>query len=329
MCTGLSIQSEEGKCFFGRNMDLAYHFNQAVMIMPRSYQYQERVTGNVVTNHYAMIGMGTVIDNHPVFADGLNEVGLGCAGLNFEGYAYFEKEPIEGKNNIAPYDFIQWVLSNHDTVEEVKKGIRHLELIDCPINDNTPVPMLHWMIVDKKGKAIVVEKTKESLTVHDNPIGVMTNNPTFDWHLTNLNEYLHLTPASPKVTKWGEHTLKALGVGAGTLGIPGDFASVSRFVRIAYLSSHMPKIKGDIEAITQFFHMLDYVKMVKGGVLTDDGLEDLTTYSSCMDQEKCIYYYKTYGNNRINGVDLYKEQIEGTKLKIFDYLVDQDINYQN
>ncbi len=189
--------------------------------------------------------------------------------------------------------------------------------------------MLHWMIVDKTGKAIVVEKTKDCLAVHDNPIGVMTNNPTFDWHQTNLKEYLHLTPTSPKETKWGQHTLKALGIGAGTLGMPGDFASVSRFVRIAYLRSHMPKIEGEVQAIAQFFHMLDYVKMVKGGVLTDEGLEDLTIYSSCMDQEKGIYYYKTYSNNRINAVDMHKEQLEGTNLKIFDYLVKQDFNYQN
>lgn len=329
MCTGLSIKSQEGKYFFGRNMDLAYNFNQSVMIIPRGHQYQDRVTGNVVTNNRAMIGMGTVIDNHPVLADGLNEVGLGCAGLNFDGYAYFEKEPMEGKNNIAPYDFIQWVLSNHETVEEVKRGIKNLELVDCPINDKTPLPMLHWMVADKTGKAIVVEKTKDSLSVYDNPVGVMTNNPTFDWHLTNLNEYLYVTPTSPKETKWSEHILKALGIGAGTLGIPGDFASVSRFVRIAYLRSHMPKIEGDMQAITQFFHMLDYVKMVKGGVRTKEGLEDLTTYSSCMDQEKCIYYYKTYGNNRINAVDLHKEQLEGTNIKRFDYSVNQDINYQN
>lgn len=329
MCTGLSIQSQEGKWFFGRNMDLAYYFNQSVMIMPRSYQFEDRVTGNMVRNERAIIGMGTVIDNHPVFADAMNEAGLSCAGLNFEGYAYFEKEAVEGKINIAPYDLIQWVLSNFETVEEVKKGIAKIELVDYPINDKTPVAMLHWMIADKEGKSIVVEKTKERLTVHDNPIGVMTNNPTFDWHLINLNEYLHLTPTSPKETNWGTHTLKALGIGAGTLGIPGDFASVSRFVRIAYLRSHMPKVEGDIEAITQFFHMLDYVKMVKGGVLTDEGLEDLTTYSSCMDLEKGIYYYRTYENNRINGIDMHKEQLEGINIKLFDYNKKQDINYQN
>ena len=310
-------------------MDLAYYFNQAVMIIPRKYQFQDRVTGNRVTNKRAIIGMGTVIDDHPVLADAMNEAGLCCAGLNFEGYAHFEKEPIEGKKNIAPYDFIQWVLSNHETVEEVKHGLEHLELVDCPINDNTPVPMLHWMIVDKTGKAIVVEKTKEHLAVFDNFIGVMTNNPTFDWHLTNLNEYIHLNPVSPRETKWNNQPLKALGIGAGTIGIPGDFASISRFVRIAYIRSHMPKVEGDIQSITQFFHMLDYVKMVKGGVLTDEGMEDLTTYSSCMDQEKGIYYYKTYENNRINAVDMNKEQLEGTSLKIFKYSVNQDIHYQN
>ena len=329
MCTGLSIQSLDGKWFFGRNMDLAYHFNQSVMIIPRNFQYQDKVTGNSVTNKRAIIGMGTVIDGHPVLADAMNEAGLGCAGLNFQGYAYFEKDPVEGKHNIAPYDFMQWVLSNHETVEEVKQGMAQVELVDRPINDKTPVPTLHWMIADKTGKAIVVEKTKDGITVHDNPVGVMTNNPTFDWHLTNLNEYLHLTPTAPKQVKWGEHTLNSLGIGAGTIGMPGDFASVSRFVRIAYIRAHMPEIKGDMESVTQFFHMLDYVKMVRGGVLTDDGLEDATTYSSCMDQQKGIYYYRTYENNRINAIDLHKEQLEGTEVKLFDYLTNQDINYQN
>ena len=310
-------------------MDLAYFFRQSVMIIPRNFQYQDKVTGHMVTNQRAIIGMGTVMDNHPLLADAMNEAGLACAGLNFEGYAYFEKDPVEGKINIAPYDFMQWVLSNHETVEEVKQGLKNVELVDRPVNDKTPVPMLHWMIVDKTGKAIVVEKTKAGIAIHDNHIGVLTNNPTFDWHVTNLNEYLYVTPFSPKETHWGNLKLNALGIGAGTLGIPGDFASVSRFVRIAYIRSHMPEIKGDAQSITQFFHMLDYVKMVRGGVLTDEGLLDSTTYSSCMDQVRGVYYYRTYENNRINAIDLHKEQLEGTDLKLFDYLTDQDIHHQN
>ena len=273
--------------------------------------------------------MGTVIDNHPAIADAMNENGLACAGLNFAGYAYFEKDIAKGKINIAPYDFIQWVLSNHETVDEVKDSIKNIELVDVPINDKTPVPTLHWMIADKTGKSIVVEKTKSKFAVYDNTVGVLTNNPTFDWHLTNLNEYIKIKPNQPKETNWSNQELKALGVGAGTLGIPGDFASVSRFTRIAYIRNNMPNIEDDITAITQFFHMLDYVKMVKGGVITEDGLEDLTLYSSCMDQENGIYYYKTYDNNRINAIDMNKENLDGDKIKLFTYETTQDINYQN
>ena len=329
MCTALSINSKEGNYFFGRNMDLAYNFNQKVIIIPKSYEFKDLVTGNMITNNRAIIGIGTVIDNHPTLADGMNENGLAAAGLNFMGYAYWEKELVEGKTNIAPYDFIQWILSNHDTVEQVKESIVNIELVDVPLNENVPCPTLHWMITDKTGNSIVVEKTKEKFAFYNNTVGILTNNPTFDWHLTNLNEYIYLTPNNPKDTEWSNQELTPLGIGAGTLGIPGDFASVSRFVRAAYIRANEPIIDNDIKAVTQFFHMLDYVKMVRGGVMTKEGLEDLTLYSSCMDQEKGIYYYKTYGNNRISAVDMNKEQLEGKELKIFEYITEQDIKYLN
>ena len=329
MCTALNISSKEGKYFFGRNMDLAYTFNQEVIMMPRSYEFKDIVSGNIITNNRAILGMGTIIDNHPTIADGMNENGLAAAGLNFAGYAFFEKELSKEKTNVTPYDFIQWILSNHDTVDEVKKSIENIELVDIPINEKTPCPTLHWMVSDKSGKSIVIEKTKEKFAFYDNTVGVMTNNPTFDWHLTNLNEYMFITPNNPKNTEWSNQELAPLGIGAGTLGIPGDFASVSRFVRIAYIRANMPEINNDINSVTQFFHMLDYVKMVKGGVITDEGLEDLTLYSSCMNLEDCIYYYKNYDNNRINAIDIKKEKLEGKDLIVYKYLTTQDINYQN
>lgn len=329
MCTGLSIKSMEGHNFFGRNMDLVNDFNQSVLIIPRNYEYKDKVTGNMVKNKHAIIGIGTIIDNHPAIADGMNEKGLACAGLNFAGYAYFEEKVFEGKINLAPYDFILWVLFNFSTVEEVKKEINNIELVSIPINENVPLPYLHWMIVDKTGKSLVVEKTKDKIVVHDNIIGVMTNNPTFDWHLINLNEYIGLSKYQPKNIMWENKELTPLGIGAGTRGIPGDFASVSRFVRIAFVRSHMPAIEDDMSAISQFFHMLDYVAMVKGAVITEEGKEDSTIYSSCMDQEKGIYYYKTYKNNRINAVNMHKENLDDTKIKIFEYINELDINYQN
>lgn len=166
------------------------------------------------------------------------------------------------------------------------------------------------MIADKTGKSIGVQKTKDKFAIYDNTVGVMSNNLTFAWHLTNLNEYMNITPNHPKETKWSNQELKDLDIGASTLGMSGDFDSVSGFVRIAYIRNKMLDIEDYITIITQFFHMLGYVKMVKGGVITEDGLEDLTLYSSCMDQENGIYYYKTYDNNRINAIDMNKEQLE-------------------
>ena len=328
MCTALNIKTDT-KCFFGRNMDLAYFFNQSPIIISKGYQYEDKVTGEMLKTNKSIIGMGTIIDNHPAMAEGMNEDGLACAGLNFARYAYFEPQATKGKINLAPYDFILWVLSYHSTTDEVEQKISEIQLVDVPINSKIPVPTLHWMISDKHGKSIVVEKTKQKITVHQNPVGVMTNDPTFDWHITNLNEYMNLNAHHPQPVTWGQKELKGLGIGIGTLGMPGDFASVSRFVRIAYVRSHMPKIKNDDEAISQCFHMLDYVAMVKGGVITEEGLEDLTLYSSCMDQEKGIYYYKNYENNRINAIDMHKEQLNNGELKVFPYLTKQDINYQN
>ena len=123
MCTALTLKTKDGYSLFGRNMDLSYSFNQAVTLLPRNYEYRDRVTGNMKKTKFAIIGMASVIDDYPAFADAMNEKGLGCAGLNFPGYCYLEKDKVEGKNNLAPYDFIIWVLSNFETVDEVLKEV--------------------------------------------------------------------------------------------------------------------------------------------------------------------------------------------------------------
>ena len=316
MCTALSFDH-----YFGRNMDLAHSFNHSPIFIPTNFEYLNRVTGRHETVKRAILGMGTMIDDHPAMAEAMNENGLGCAGLNFARYAYFEPEPVPNKTNIAPYDFILWVLCNFDTVSEVEKAINDIELVSIPINDKTPVPTLHWMIADKSGSSIVVEKTRERLTAYKNPVGVMTNDPTFDWHLTNLNEYIKLSPAHPKTVTWTDHSLNAFGIGAGTLGMPGDFSSVSRFVRTAYHRANLP----ENPSLAQFFHILDNAAMVRGGVLTEDGAYDQTLYSSCMDLENGIYYYKTYENNRINAVRFCDDK----EIMVYPYLDKQDVNFQN
>ena len=328
MCTALTLKTKDGYSLFGRNMDLSYSFNQAVTLLPRNYEYRDRVTGNMKKTKFAIIGMASVIDDYPAFADAMNEKGLGCAGLNFPGYCYLEKDRVEGKNNLAPYDFIIWVLSNFETVDEVLKEIGNIELVAVPINEKTPLPTLHWIIADKYGKSIVIEKTKEGLKVHENPIGVMTNSPTFDWHLTNLNEYMKTTPIQPEPIKWKDKKLEPLGVGLGTNGLPGGCSGVDRFVRIAYLKSKFSVSEDLLSGISQFFHMLNNVAMPRGAVISE-GSDDITLYSSCMCQQKGIYYYSTYNNNGVSAVDMNKEDLDGNEIKRFEYLDKLNIIYQN
>lgn len=328
MCTALTLKTRDGYNLFGRNMDLAYSFNQKVTLIPRNFQYRDRVTGNMKKIKYAILGMASIIEDYPAFADAFNEKGLGCAGLNFPGYSYVEEKAVEGKINLAPYDLILWILSNFETVEEVTEAMKTVELVAVPINEKTPLPTLHWMVADKKGKSIVIEKTKEALKVYENPIGVMSNSPTFPWHLTNLNEFMKTTPSQPEPVKWGEKELKPLGVGLGSKGLPGGFSGVDRFVRIAYLKAQYKEAENLMKGVGQFFHMLNNVAMPKGAVI-NEGQDDITLYSSCMCQQKGIYYYNSYDNMGISAIDMNKEDLNGKEIKIFDYLDTLHITYQN
>ena len=328
MCTALTLSTKDGYNLFGRNMDLAYSFNQAVTLVPRNYEYRDRVTGEIRKNKYAILGMASVIDDYPAFADAFNEKGLGCAGLNFPGYFHAEENEAHGKKNIAPYDLILWILSNFQTVDEVLNEIKNIELVAIPINEKTPLPTLHWIVSDTNGKSIVIEKTKEGFKTYDNPIGVLTNSPTFGWHLTNLNEYMKTTPVQPENVKWGNKELRPLGVGMGTKGLPGGLSGVDRIVRIAYLKSKFPVSEDLLSGISQFFHMLNNVAMPRGAVISE-GSDDITLYSSCMCQQKGIYYYSTYNNNGVSAVDMNKEDLDGKEIKRFEYLDKLNIIYQN
>ncbi len=294
MCTGLALETKDGLHLFGRNMDIEYSFNQSIIFIPRNFKcvnksnkkelttkYAVLGMGTIfddyptfadgmnekglgcagprnfkcvnksnkkeLTTKYAVLGMGTIFDDYPTFADGMNEKGLGCAGLNFPIYVSYSKEDIEGKTNIPVYNFLLWVLANFSSVEEVKEALKNANIVDIPINKNIPNTTLHWMISDITGKSIVVEQTKEKLNVFDNNIGVLTNSPTFDWHVANLNQYIGLRYNQVQEFKLGGQSLTALGQGTGLVGLPGDFTPASRFIRVAFLRDAM--IKNDKDSI--------------------------------------------------------------------------------
>ena len=329
LCTGLALETKDGLHLFGRNMDIEYSFNQSIIFIPRNFKCVNKSNKKELTTKYAVLGMGTIFDDYPTFADGMNEKGLGCAGLNFPVYVSYSKEDIEGKTNIPVYNFLLWVLANFSSVEEVKEALKNANIVDIPISENIPNTTLHWMISDITGKSIVVEQTKEKLNVFDNNIGVLTNSPTFDWHVANLNQYVGLRYNQVPEFKLGDQSLTALGQGTGLVGLPGDFTPASRFIRVAFLRDAMIKNDKDSIDLIEFFHILNNVAMVRGSTRTVEEKSDLTQYTSCMCLEKGIYYYNTYENNQINAIDMNKENLDGNEIKTYKYNKTLSINHVN
>lgn len=296
MCTAVSYRSKDR--YFGRNLDLERGYGESVVITPRNYEFKMRCV-NSLTTHYAMIGMATVVNNVPLYYEATNEFGLSMAGLNFPGNAcYYDIQ--NDKDNVAPFEFIPWILGQCKNINEVKECLNRMNLVNINFSEQLPLSPLHWMISDLNC-SIVVESVKEGFKIYDNPFEVLTNNPTFDYHMMNMNNYMGLTvgPANNKLNKNIQMNNYSLGMGA--IGLPGDYSSASRFVRATFVKENSVSNEDEKSSVNQFFHILDSVAMPKGCVWTPHGFE-YTRYSSCCNVNKGIYYYKTYDNFEIQSI---------------------------
>ena len=323
MCTAVTFNTKDNS-YFGRNMDIDYSFNQSVQLLPKGYKTRLVADDREIELKTPIMGMGTEIFNTVAFAEGFNGAGLACAGLNFPDYAQYTKENIQGKTNVAPCDIILWVLACFEKVEQVKKAVKSLNIVNKSIGESIPIPLLHWIVADAT-ESIVIEQTAMGLRVFENPVGVLTNAPTFDWHMTNLQQYMSASPQNPRTIKWGEQYLNPLGQGLGTAVLPGDFSPPARFVRAAFLRANSASQPNE-EAVSQFFHILDGVKMVKGSVITKEGRDDITLYQSCISLVDKIYYYKTYNNSRITAIRMDVNYVG--EPKSYPYNQSQDILFQ-
>ena len=305
MCTAICFTS--GDFYFGRNLDLDHHYQEAITVTPRNYAFQFR-NGSVISNHYAMIGMATVCHEFPLYYEATNEVGLSMAGLHFPGNAlYYPKA--QTKDNIAPFELIPWILSQCRNIEEAKTLLSKLNLWNMPFSDEYTLTPLHWIIADKE-RSIVLESTEAGQQTIDDPVGVLTNNPPLPYHLTRLQEYRNLTVKEPG----DAFSVEALSLGMGAIGLPGDLSSPSRFTRAAFFKSNAAVCDTEETSVTQFFHLLDSVAQIKGLVYSAEGNPHYTVYSSCCNTVKGIYYYKTYHSTALCTVDMHKECLDSNRL---------------
>ncbi len=323
MCTAIAYNTTGH--FFGRNLDLEHSYNERVIITPRSYPFKFRRLPDI-NRHYAMIGMGIVDGNYPLYFDAVNEKGLCMAGLNFPDNAFYCPER-ENMVNVAAFELIPWLLSECQSISEVKTLLDGVNVTDIAFSESFTLTPLHWMISDRK-ETIVVESVREGLRIYDNPVGVLTNNPAFDMQLFNLNNYMQLSALPPSNFLSDTMDFWVYSRGMGALGLPGDLSSQSRFVKAAFTKLNSVAGNTPVEDISQFFHILGSVEQQKGCVRIEDEYE-FTVYSSCCDTDRGIYYYTTYYNSCINGVDMYAQNLEGEELIQYPLIINQRINIQN
>ena len=324
MCTAVSYKT---KChYFGRNLDLEYSYQEAVTVTPRNYSFTFRRMGEM-QQHFAVIGMAYICDGYPLYYDGTNEKGLSMAALNFPGNAVYAPYRYH-KDNITPFELIPWVLGQCATAADAEKLLERINLLNENFSEELPLSPLHWIISDSE-RSIVLEATKEGICIHENPVGVLTNNPPLDYQLFQLRNFMQLSKTSPQNTFTDKLDLKPYSLGMGAIGLPGDFSSMSRFVRASFVKLNSHSGNSEDESVSQFFHILKSVEMPNGCVELDNGLFEFTRYSSCCNTDKGIYYYTTYENSQICAVDMYKEDLEAGHLISYPLLHSQRVLYQN
>lgn len=324
MCTAATYKTED--FYFGRTLDYESSYGEEIVVMPRNFRLDFLNMG-VYENHYAVIGTAHIAQGYPLFYDAVNEKGLAMAGLNFVGNAYYGKN-IDGRDNVAQYEFIPWILSRCSSTAEAKELISKINITDTPFNEQMPAGQLHWIIADRE-QTITVESVRDGIKVYDNPAGVLTNNPPFNEQMFRLNDYMQLSPKQPQNSFSSKLDLKTYSRGMGAIGLPGDLSSQSRFVRAAFVRANSVSGSSETESVSQFFHILGSVDQQRGCCDVGEGRYEITIYTSCCNADKGIYYYTTYNNHQISAVDMHKEDLDGSRLVSYPMITDEQINRQN
>lgn len=301
MCTALHLINETA--VFGRTLDLNYHYKECFCVIPRNFDLR---LPDFAKKQYAIMGTAFIKDSYPLLYDGVNEKGLAMAGLNFVGNAVYGTDD-KKLFNVPVFKFIPWVLSQCENVSQAVELISKTDITNERFSSDLENAQLHFMISDLN-TSVTIEPTHDGIKITPNTVGVLTNNPPFDFHVNNLARYSNLSNAygaeNPFEKTFG---IKPYTNGTAALGLPGDFSSPSRFVRAAFLKANTPP--NNENQINQLFHILNSVQVPLGAVKTKDNDFVTTVYTCAYGLNNLSYHYKTYKSQNIkehkmNSVDL-------------------------
>jgi choloylglycine hydrolase len=330
-CTGITIKPKDGSVIFARTLEFAMDLKSNVIIVPRGKEYVGSTPagqpGLRWKSKFGSVGMNAF--DLPVIVDGLNEKGLQVGLFYFPGFAkYQEVKAAEVGAALAPWELGTLLLGTCSDLTEAVAAARSVRVGEVVQKDMGFVPPVHYIVTDTKGKAVVLEYVEGELRVHENPFGVMSNSPTFDWHMTNLSNYVNLTVSNvPKLDVAGEE-LKGFGQGSGMLGIPGDFTPPSRFVRVVAFSKSATAVNTAREGVLQAFHILNQFDIPKGaarGLEHGKEVADYTLWTSASDLTNLRYYFRTFANSRIRMIDLKAANLDAKEIRTISTKSEEEI----
>lgn len=310
-CTGITLNAEDGSVVRGRTGEFGTPLDIRLIIVPKGIALNGGAVAGARaktwTSKYTVVGVNAHDQSYVL--DGLNDAGLSAGGFYFPDYAeYSEVSGADDGNVVSPLYFVNYVLSQFATVDEVRNALGGLKVAGAKLKEwGGIVPPFHWIVSDRSGASIVIEPVGGKLVIHDDPLGVITNSPTFDWHMTNLRNFIYLNPLNVPPVELNKVEFKSLGQGSGLGGMPGDFTPPSRFIRaVVFTQSVFPMATGT-EAVLQAFHILNQFDIPRGaaaGMVEGKREADVTQATVAADLKSLKYYVTNYNSRRIKMIDL-------------------------
>lgn len=320
-CTGIKLKAKDGAVVHGRTLEFGIEVEIAAAVIPRGYAFKGTTPqgpGLSYTSKYAAVG--AMAFGVPALMDGLNEKGLAVGTFYFPTYAsYSTITPENQQKALSPVEFPNWILTQFATIDEVKKALN--EVVIAPTVTKAwgdAPPPFHYIVFDRTGNGLVIEPLEGKIVTYGTTLGTFTNSPTFDWHMTNLRNYINLTPFNAKPVTIDGITLKPFGAGSGMVGMPGDFTPPSRFVRAAIFSTTAIPSASAEEAIFQLFHILNQFDIPIGTAkdkIGDVVHSDYTQLTCARDPQALKYYFRSYHDPAIKMVDLHQLDLDAKAIK--------------
>jgi choloylglycine hydrolase len=309
MCTSFRVRATDGTVVVGRTMEFPNAMGTRLTVLPRGFAgsgHAPSGDGLGWTAAHGAVGMD-VFGMPAALTDGINEQGLYAGLLYMPGFC--EYTPAAGAapaTLLSIVDAVAYVLGTCASVEEARRAMAAVTVWPWQFEQFGFAPPAHLVVHDAGGACAVFEWAHGEMLTFENPIGVVTNAPHLDWHLTNLRNYLTVSAASPQPRTIEGVELEPLGEGVGISGLPGGSSPPARFVRAVALTASLRPVPDGPALEQSALHVLNNFDIPAGLIRQDSDAadDDRTLWSSIANLTARRYAVRTYENPQVHVLDL-------------------------